>query len=187
MCFSFEVSLGSFIFSWGTALYFLTKKLSTEQYHSILFLMIFSTMQLADTFLWWDNMKRNDLNYYVTSFMIPSVLSAQVMFLPLVVYKNKYPLYTLVAAALCVWLYIRLNGYSKPIEHSYLSSPEWASPGLRAGEALLFAVAIFWSNFKNLLYAVVIILTAKFLVGGAIGSLWCAVSTLASFYYWMYY
>jgi hypothetical protein len=187
MCFSFEVSLGSFIFSWGTALYFLTKKLSTEQYHSILFLLIFSTVQLADALLWWDNMQRNDLNYYVTSFLIPTLLTAQVMFLPVVVFKNKYPLYTLLAAALSSLLYIRLNGYSRPIKHSYLSSPEWASPGLRVSEALIFAVAIFWTNISNFIYAVVIILTAKYLVGGAIGSLWCAVSTLASLYYWMYY
>ena len=46
MCFNFEVSLGTFIFSWSSSIYLLTqKKLTTKQHHNVVFIMIVALMQ----------------------------------------------------------------------------------------------------------------------------------------------
>ena len=50
MCFSFEVSIGTFLFSWISSLYLLTKKLKKKDQQTIIFVMIFSSMQLAMLF-----------------------------------------------------------------------------------------------------------------------------------------
>jgi len=52
--------------------------------------MIFSTMQLADAILWWNNMKQNQLNYIITSLAIPLILSAQVLFNAYIRNSGKY-------------------------------------------------------------------------------------------------
>jgi len=81
MCFNFEISLGTFVFSWTSALYLLkTKTLTKTQNHNLIFLIIFSTVQLLDAILWWNKMKRNDINFFVTSYLIPIVLSAQIVY-----------------------------------------------------------------------------------------------------------
>ena len=51
MCFSFGVSLGTFAFSWLISLYLLNKGLTVNQRHNVIFLMIFSSMQLVDAVL----------------------------------------------------------------------------------------------------------------------------------------
>ena len=50
MCFNFEVS-ADFIFSWSSAIYLLTQKLTTT-IPNCNFLMIFSSIQAADAILW---------------------------------------------------------------------------------------------------------------------------------------
>ena len=51
MCFSFRVSIGTFIFSWASSIYLLNKGLSEPKKQSVIFLMIFSSMQLSDAIL----------------------------------------------------------------------------------------------------------------------------------------
>ena len=80
MCFSFEVSLGTFITSWTISLYLLTKKLSVKQKHNVIFLMILSSMQALDAILWYIKMKKNIINYVITSFFIPLFLCIQVYY-----------------------------------------------------------------------------------------------------------
>ena len=81
MCFSFEVSLGTFAFSWSSALYLLqTKTLTKAAYHNIIKLLIFSTVQLLDAILWWNKMKRNETNFFVTSYLIPFTLATQIVY-----------------------------------------------------------------------------------------------------------
>jgi hypothetical protein len=144
-------------------------------------------MQAADAILWWDGMKKTPTNYVVTSYLIPTILSAQVMFLPAVTLKNEYPLYTISAAVASAFMFYRLNGYSRPVENKPLSSPEWGSPPLGAGEALFFALLVFGYSFRRFLMAAGTILSINYLVGGAIGSLWCAVANVASVYYLLTY
>src|SRR6056300_119314 len=91
MCFSFEISIGTFITTWGISLYLLNKKnLNTKQIYDLYFLMIFSTMQLADAILWFIKMKKNTINYIVTSLFIPLILSAQILFNLYFRNKGKY-------------------------------------------------------------------------------------------------
>ena len=187
MCFSFEISIASFIFSWGSSFYLMRRHLTKYQFNSLVFLMIFSSMQLADALLWWDGMKKTQMNFVVTSYLIPFILSLQLLFVPVYLMQNKYPAYTAIVLIGCFFLFYRMRGYSKSIDHVYLSSPEWANPAISFTEAILFAIAIFWQVPIFLFIAFAIISTAKLLVGGAIGSLWCAVSTLISFYYLVTY
>ena len=84
-------------------------------------------------------------------------------------------------------MFYRLNGYSRPIENNVLSSPEWAHPALKVGEAIFFAFFIFGYSFKALIIAVGTIMSINYIVGGAIGSLWCAVANVASIYYLLTY
>ena len=80
MCFSFEISIGTFIFSWSICFYLLNKKLEKYQRQNTISLLIFSSMQLADAILWYSGMKRNNINYIVTSFLIPFLLSLQLYY-----------------------------------------------------------------------------------------------------------
>ena len=61
MCFSYEVSIGTFLVSWGISLYLLNKGLNKKQKQNIIFLMIFSSIQLADAILWYNGMKKNNV------------------------------------------------------------------------------------------------------------------------------
>ena len=80
MCFSLEASLSAGVGSWVIGLYLLTKKLTTTQKHNVIFLLIFSSMQFADAILWYIKMKKNNINYIVTSFVIPFILSLQIIY-----------------------------------------------------------------------------------------------------------
>ena len=80
MCFSFRVSIGTFIVSWGISLYLLSKKLTKKQRQNVIFLMIFSSMQLADAVLWLIKMKKNTINFVITTFIIPFILFLQLFY-----------------------------------------------------------------------------------------------------------
>jgi len=58
MCFSFQVSLGTFITSWSIAIFLLNQKLSQHEYQDVILLMIFSSMQLVDAILWYNKNKK---------------------------------------------------------------------------------------------------------------------------------
>ena len=57
MCFSFEISIITFIISWSISLYLLNKGLSNDKKQHIIFLMIFSSIQLTDAILWYNKMQ----------------------------------------------------------------------------------------------------------------------------------
>src|SRR6056300_1584924 len=88
MCFSFEISIATFVISWGISLYLINnKKMNIKQENDIYFLMIFSSMQLADAILWFIKMKKNNINYIVLSVFVPLILSFQILFN--LFYRNK--------------------------------------------------------------------------------------------------
>ena len=88
MCFNFEVSIGTFIFSWLIGLYLLTKRLKIEYKNDVIFLLLFSSIQLIDAIFWYNEMKPNMLNYVLTSFILPLLLSLQVLFNMFVINKT---------------------------------------------------------------------------------------------------
>lgn len=192
MCFSFEVSIGTFIVSWSIGLYLLTLKLSKRQKQNVIFLLIFSSIQLLDAILWFINMKKNTINYVITSFMIPFVLFAQVVYNLLVINKlnNVYTYILLGITALVVSSY---NGYTSPSTNAF-SSPNW---GDHNGENMInkyitmfmFCLLITYNrigfNGEKLVSLLLILasLIISFLFTGGNGSLWCAIANVFSLYY----
>lgn len=194
MCFSFRVSLGTFIFSWSTCIYLLNKGLSESNRHNVIFMMIFSSMQLSDAILWYTGMKKNTINYLTTSVLIPLILSLQVLYN---VYirnrkkneeknknKNKDNLMAVFTGLIVLYLFYRFHGYSRPLCSNKLSSPVWASKELQLWELIVFAVIILYPRWKVIAYTVFIVFPLIFILsGGGYGSLWCAVANLLAIYY----
>ena len=188
MCFSFEVSLGTFITSWTISLYLLTKKLTEHQKHSVIFLMLFSSIQALDAILWYIKMKKNTINYVVTSFLIPLALSAQVYY-NIIIRNNMSNPFVITSLIIgTIYTFIKFNGYSVSLCNNKLASPIWGNNEIKLWEFVLFSVLIFYPNWNWILMINIILLPIiHFYVGGAYGSLWCAVANLIAFKYLIQY
>ena len=92
MCYNLEVSLSTGIFSYLSGYLVLQRELTNNEYHCVLFFLLFSTVQFADSLLWISEMKKNMLNYITTSFIIPALLSSQIFFNIYVFNKIRNPL-----------------------------------------------------------------------------------------------
>jgi hypothetical protein len=141
-------------------------------------------MQLADAVLWFVEMKRNDVNYYVTSLAIPGILSLQILHNILI--RNKVTnIYIIILTILtCIYMFKRFNGYSKNLCKNEFTSPIWGSKELKLWELILFMALIFYPYWYQLVLSLFIIIPIiHIFVGGAYGSLWCAVSNIVAFYY----
>ena len=184
MCFSFRVSLATFVFSWSSCIYLLNKGLSDKNRKSIIFLMIFSSMQASDAILWYTGIKRNRVNYLTTSVLIPLILSLQVLYNVYIKNKNKNKLITVFSILFILYIFYRFNGYSKPLCNNKLASPIWASKELQLWELVIFATIVLYPNWNTLVFTVFIVFPLIFLLsGGGYGSLWCAVANIVTIYY----
>ena len=189
MCFSFEVSIATFIISWSISIYLLVKGLSKDGKNDVIFLMIFSSMQLTDAILWYNKMKRNNINYIVTSFLIPFILSLQLLYKVFITNYKAYmkviddKLLKILMFFLVFYIFYRFNGYSKSLCDNKLSSPVWGSNEIQLWELIIFAFLLFYPDtvtFFSILFLFVLI---KIFVGGAYGTMWCAITNLIAFYY----
>tara|TARA_Y100000389_G_scaffold203876_1_gene253892 strand:+ start:14545 stop:15129 length:585 start_codon:yes stop_codon:yes gene_type:complete len=191
MCYSFEVSIGTFLFSWGSAFYLLSKDLTIVEQQNIYFLMIFSTIQLLDAILWSVGMKKNSINYAVTSYLIPAVLCAQVIYNLLVINQLWNPLVLGVILATVVSLFNLHRGYSKQSCNMF-DSPIWGDAHTKLG-MLYFALMISYGRIGlsgtklHFLLVIFLSLFASWLFSGGEGSLWCAFANIASIYYLVMY
>ena len=191
MCFSFEASIGTFIFSWGSALYLLSKNLTVPEQQNIYFLMIFSSMQFLDAILWSVGMKKNWINYAVTTYLVPTVLSLQVIYNLLVINKLWNPLVLFMILGTMVSLFTIHNGYSKESCNMF-GSPIWGDAHSKLG-MLYFAVMISYGRIGlsgtklHFLLVIFLSLLASWLFSGGEGSLWCAFANIASIYYLIMY
>lgn len=179
MCFNFEVSLGTGIFSWISGLYVLSKKnISYETRKHTLFLLVFSLMQFSDAILWFIEMKKNNINYMVTSYLVPFLLSLQVFFN--IYYINNYN--NLLANSIVLigipYLFYRFHGYSVSSCSSKLSSPIWGDNEIELWEVLAFIIVIFFPNIYIILSVFLLVYGLKLLINGGIGSMWCAIANL---------
>ena len=185
MCFSFEVSIGTFIVSWSISLYLLGKKLDPMQRKHIKFLMLFSTIQLADALLWYSGMKKNKLNYYTTSFLIPSILSLMIIYN--LYYRNDFKdnmFVNLFTVAMCLYLFSKFHGYSKSVCDGSLSSPIWGSDEIRYWQIVIYGLAIMYPFWQTVGFELLIVVPLIFyFANGAYGSLWCAVANLMALKY----
>lgn len=188
MCFSFEVSLGTFITSWTISLYLLTKKLTVKQKHNIIFLMLFSSIQVLDAILWYIKMKKNTVNYVVTSFFLPLFLCTQVYYNILVRNNLKDPLIIFGLIIGTIYIFIKFNGYSVSLCNNKLASPIWGNNEINIWEFVLFSILIFYPDWNWILMInVILIPIIHFFIGGAYGSLWCAIANLIAFKYLIKY
>lgn len=185
MCFNYEVSVGTFIFSWSSAIYLLTqKKLTTKQYQDVIFLMIFSSMQGADAILWLNKMKKNNINYIVTSYVIPLILSAQIIYNLFVRVPQSPNALKLVSILLCIYAFVRFNGYSKSACNNYFSSPIWGSQEIEYWEFCIFILLFVYPNVNFFLLGVVIVIPAiQYIFNGGYGSMFCAVANGGAMWY----
>ena len=146
--------------------------------------MLFSSIQLADAILWYIKMEKNNINYVVTSFLIPTILSLQTLFNVFIRNQNTNVYITILTIFWCLYLFYRFNGYSKSLCNNRLSSPIWGSNEIKLWEFMLFAIFIFYPSWQMIMFISFIFLPFIYLfVGGSYGSLWCAVANVIAFYY----
>ena len=92
----------TFLFSWAVSIYLLTKNLNITAQHDVIFLMIFSSMQLIDGIFWKIDVKKNNINYYLTSYIVPLILSAQIIY-SIYFINDNVPLLVQLAAIIVVF------------------------------------------------------------------------------------
>lgn len=193
MCFSFRVSIGTFIVSWGISLYLLSKKLTKKQRQNVIFLMIFSSMQLADAVLWLIKMKKNTINFVITTFIIPFILFLQLFYNLYVINGIKSMLLIPVYINCLIGIFFNYMfndsryGYSRASSNMF-SSPIWGwDTKPLAIIIFLFLITygrIGFSGEKlHLIIGGFLTLLISFLLGGGYGSIWCAFANLLSIYY----
>lgn len=193
MCFSFEVSIATFLISWSISLYLLNKGIKGKEREYVIFLMIFSSMQIPDAILWYQKMKKNNINYFVTSYLIPLLLSLQILYRVFFANYSEYikviddKLLKLLIFIGIIYLFYRFNGYSKSLCNNKLSSPIWGSNELKFWELLIFAFLLWYPNYLFFYLSLIFLLLIKIIIGGGYGTLWCAISNLFAFYYLYYY
>ena len=184
MCFSYEVSVATLIFSWSVGIYLLnSRKMSKVRRQAVIFLLIFSLIQLSDAVLWKIGMKHNAINYYVTSYLIPALLSSQIIYWTIVdtsrgAFKNA------LSVIYVVYLFARFHGYSsQSLCKNGLSSPIWGSREIQWWEMVIFAYLITTSTTAFLLLVAVVFPLIWLLTGGGYGSMWCFISNALAVYY----
>lgn len=192
MCFSFEVSLGTGLFSWAVGLYILSKKNISQYTRELtIFLLIFSLMQFSDAILWYIDMKQNNINYAVTSFVIPFLLALQIIYN--VYYRqtccflsSKHTIRNnfdnigldIIVFIGIAYMFYRFNGYSKSICSNKLSSPIWGSTEIKLWEILCFLIAIAMPDIYIILVGFFLLYFLKMNINGGIGSMWCAIANI---------
>jgi len=193
MCFSFEASIGTFIISWSISLYLLHKGLAKKQRQNIIFLMIFSSMQLLDAILWYIKMKKNSINYFITFFMIPFVLNLQIFYNIFIIneVRNKFLAFIMLISFLFGNHIRYLMGgdgkYSIPSKNMF-SSPIWGSE-YQIISMIVFIYLITYGRIgffgEKLMFSIIISISFlfSFILSGGYGSIWCALANILAFYY----
>ena len=188
MCFSFGISLGTFAFSWLVSLYLLNKELSVDQRHNVIFLMIFSSIQLADAVLWYIGMKKNKINYYVTSIFVPLILSIQIIYN--LYFRNRYNniLLNMLVAFIIISMFMKFNGYSVSLCKGQFSSPIWGGNEISYWQMVIFCILVLYPDWKMiLLSALVLFPFIRMISEGGYGSLWCAIANVLAIKYLLVY
>ena len=93
MCINKEVSLVTFLFSWGIGFYLIKRNINLDRWYGI-FLLTFSSMQFVDFLLWIlyeKNMFNSNYNLIITNYIIPLILMLELLssYIGKIVFKNK--------------------------------------------------------------------------------------------------
>lgn len=187
MCFSFEVSLATGLFSWSIGLFLLSKKLTKQARLKVYFLLIFSSMQFADAILWYNKMRRNNINYYTTSVLVPLILAIQILFNIYIYNEINNRIVDAAVWSFIVYIFIKSKGYSVKSCNNY-GSPLWGNWKMTLIDLIIFALFIFYPSINGLLLGVFFMITSIYIFGGVSGSGWCAISNIGALtYLYKYY
>lgn len=182
MCFSFEVSLLTGIFSWISGIYMLMNySLPGTQYHDVMSLLIFSSMQFSDAILWKSEMKKDSINFLTTSYLIPFILTAQIAYNILIANKKTDIWGWAIVVAMAMYYFMSIRGYSKGVCENKLSSPIWGSKEIPIYILFLHYALIMYPNYT--LFNILPLLIVPIIFKGAWGSMWCAFACIASVIY----
>ncbi len=180
MCFNFEVSIGTGIFCWSIAIYMLRTYTLTEfQRNKVILLMIFSSMQFADAILWYINMAKTPLNYFVSRYVIPTLLVAQLIFNLAVVNKIRPMIYLPVVLFFIISCMNKFTGYSTA-SCSKWGSPIWGGEGANEITPLFLTLFYLGVCYPYTTYNLIPLLAVPFITTGGYGSMWCAVACIQS-------
>ncbi len=188
MCFSFEISITTFIVSWCISIYLLNKDLNEIQRKNVIFLLIFSSMQFADSILWLINMKKNQINYIVTSFLIPFILSLQIIYNLFIINKVRNPIVIIFVLFYIIFIFMHMNSYSRK-SNNLFDSPIWGGKELPFINMLIFFILIVYGRVglsgEKLHFLLIggMTLLLPFIFSAGYGSLWCAFANVLAFYY----
>ena len=80
-------------------------------------------MQVPDAILWYTEMKKDNINFWVTSFLIPFILSLQILYNVFIINKNFNILIMFFVFFYILYVFVRFKGYSKPLCCNKLTSP----------------------------------------------------------------
>ena len=74
--------------------------------------MLYSTVQIPDAILWKIKLKKNNINYIITSYIIPILLSLQILYNVFYINNESSKFIHLISICFIIYLFIKLNGYS---------------------------------------------------------------------------
>ena len=139
--------------------------------------MIFSSMQIPDAILWYNKMKKNKVNLYTTSYLIPFLLSLQLVYNNFIRLSNEtldiiVRLMTLYAV---YNMFIRYRGYSTASCDSYFSSPVWGGKELEWYILFIFGLLISYPDISRIISVLTALLISQLITNSGYGSLWCAI------------
>ena len=148
--------------------------MNEQQKYNIYYLLIFSSIQFADAVLWSIKMKKNNVNYFITSLVIPLILSAQIVFNVFIRNKEESTFIKIFSIATIAYLFFRFRGYSHSLcemKGGKRSSPIWGGHELELWELVGFALLIFYPRY----YLILLIPLTLALTNTGYGSMWCAI------------
>jgi hypothetical protein len=181
MCFNEYVSVITGSFCWYVALRILARMAAPpELKNDAIFLLIYSSIQFVDAILHL-NKSKNMINKLLTSVVIPSILSAQLLFNANVQTAIPTPLALSLAVSVSMYIFWRFHGYSTFV-CGLFQSPIWSGKEITLLEFSLFSLLLFYPNWERLLITWVLIVALNLLFKGGYGSMWCAVACVYSVY-----
>ena len=129
-------------------------------------------------------MKPNRINYLVTSYVIPIILSLQILFNNYIRHKNDNRLLDVLIIIYIIYLFLKFRGYSSSSSCNKLSSPVWGQNEIKLWEMLVFLFLITYPKFDTVsIVNLSIILFVLHYFKGGYGSLWCAIACIISLKY----
>ena len=131
-------------------------------------------------------MKKNIINYILSSLLIPGILSLQILFNVYYVNKNTNIILHVISILTILYMFKKFNGYSKESVNKF-SSPVWGSSEINIYEMLLFLTLIIYPSYFFLILSAITILIIQYSFKGGYGSLWCSVVNIVALYYLIKY